>query len=98
MGSFVPAAKAKVGMVDHLFAGVGASDNVAKHMSTFHMEMTGTANILNNATSRSFVILDEIGEWVAIYCSVAWAIITVLCHLLHKRLSPLVETDRWMEF
>jgi len=40
MGSFVPAAKAKVGVVDHLFAGVGASDNVAKHMSTFHMEMT----------------------------------------------------------
>lgn len=98
MGSFVLAAKAKVGVVDHLFARVGASDNVAKHMSIFHMEMTETAHILNNAMSRSSVILDEIGEWVAIFCSVAWAIITVLCHVLHKRLSPLVETDRWMEF
>ena len=61
MGSFVPAAEARVGVVDRLFARIGASDNVAKHMSTFHMEMTETANILTTATPRSFVILDEIG-------------------------------------
>ena len=61
MGSFVPAEKAVVGVVDRLFARVGASDNVARHMSTFHMEMSETANILTNATSQSFVILDEIG-------------------------------------
>ena len=84
MGSFVPAAKAKVGVVDHLFAGVGASDNVAKHMSIFHMEMTETANILNNAMSRSFVILDEIGEWVAIF---------LFCGLSHHHsaVSPLTQ-------
>ena len=61
IGSFVPAEKAVVGVVDRLFARVGASDNVARHMSTFHMEMSETANILTNATSQSFVILDEIG-------------------------------------
>lgn len=61
MGSFVPATEAQVGVVDRLFARIGASDNVAKHMSTFHMEMTETANILTTATPRSFVILDEIG-------------------------------------
>ena len=61
MGSFIPAVSAQVGVVDRLFARIGASDNVAKHMSTFHMEMTETANILTTATPRSFVILDEIG-------------------------------------
>lgn len=61
MGSFVPADSATLGVVDRLFARVGASDNVAKHLSTFHMEMTETANILTNATNKSFVILDEIG-------------------------------------
>lgn len=61
MGAFVPAQIAEIGVIDRLFARVGASDNVAKHMSTFHMEMTETANILTYATSQSFVILDEIG-------------------------------------
>ena len=51
-----------MGVVDRLFARIGASDNVAKHMSTFHMEMAETANILTTATPQSFVILDEIGE------------------------------------
>ena len=63
MGSFVPAEGVVMGVVNRLFARVGASDNVAKHQSTFHMEMTETANILNNATSQSFVILDEIGTF-----------------------------------
>ncbi len=61
-GSFVPAESATLGVVDRLFARVGASDNIARHISTFHMEMTETANILSNATDRSFVVLDEIGE------------------------------------
>ena len=61
MGSFVPADSALLGITDSLFARVGASDNVVKHMSTFHLEMTEVAHILANATSKSFVILDEIG-------------------------------------
>lgn len=64
MGSFIPAKEATIGVVDRLFARVGASDNVARHMSTFHMEMTETANILINATPRSFIILDEVGMLV----------------------------------
>lgn len=61
MGSFVPAKEAVIGVVDRLFARVGATDNVARHMSTFHVEMAETASILTTATRRSFVILDEIG-------------------------------------
>ena len=61
MGSFVPADEATIGVVDRLFARIGASDNVVKHLSTFHLEMTETAHILQQATLRSFVILDEIG-------------------------------------
>lgn len=61
MGSFVPAEKASLGVVDRLFARVGAADNVVKHMSTFHVEMAETASILSTATQHSFVILDEIG-------------------------------------
>lgn len=62
MGGFVPAEKAVMGVVDRLFARVGASDNVVHHMSTFHMEMSETALILSSATPRSFVILDEVGR------------------------------------
>ena len=79
MGSFVPASSAKVGVVDRLFARIGASDNVAKHMSTFHMEMTETANILSTATPRSFVILDEIG--------MRWVTLRFLPYLLHGQRS-----------
>ncbi|CAI8008128.1 DNA mismatch repair protein MutS [Geodia barretti] len=62
MGSFVPARRAVVGVADRLFARVGAADNVTKHMSTFHVEMAETANILATATRHSFVVLDEIGR------------------------------------
>ena len=62
MGSFVPASQAVVGVANRLFARIGASDNVAKHMSTFHVEMAETANILAMATEQSFVVLDEIGS------------------------------------
>ena len=63
MGSFVPADSAVLGVVDRLFARVGASDNVSRNMSTFQVEMTETSHILVNATPRSLVIMDEIGMY-----------------------------------
>ncbi len=76
MGSFVPAEKAKIGVVDRIFTRVGASDDIASGRSTFMVEMQETANILNNATSRSLVILDEIGRGTSTFdgMSIAWAV------------------------
>jgi DNA mismatch repair protein MutS len=75
-GSFVPARTAKLPIVDRLFARVGASDNIARGQSTFMVEMQETANILHCATSRSLVILDEIGRGTATFdgLSLAWAV------------------------
>jgi DNA mismatch repair protein MutS len=75
-GSFVPAKSAKLPVVDRLFARVGASDNIARGQSTFMVEMQETANILHCATSRSLVILDEIGRGTATFdgLSLAWAV------------------------
>lgn len=75
MGSFVPAAKAQIGVVDRLFSRVGASDDLARGRSTFMVEMVETAAILNQATDRSLVILDEIGRGTATFdgLSIAWA-------------------------
>ena len=75
-GSFVPARSAKLPVVDRLFARVGASDNIARGQSTFMVEMQETANILHTATSRSLVILDEIGRGTATFdgLSLAWAV------------------------
>jgi DNA mismatch repair protein MutS len=76
MGSFVPARDAKLPVVDRIYARVGASDNIARGQSTFMVEMQETANILHTATSRSLVVLDEIGRGTATFdgLSIAWAV------------------------
>jgi len=76
IGSFIPAKSAKIGVVDRLFTRVGASDNLAGGESTFLVEMNEAANILNNATNKSLILLDEIGRGTATYdgLSLAWAI------------------------
>ena len=77
IGSFVPAAKANIGLSDRIFTRVGASDDLASGQSTFMVEMTEVANILRNATSRSLLILDEIGRGTSTFdgLSIAWAVI-----------------------
>ena len=79
-GSFVPAARAKIGIVDRLFSRVGASDNLARGRSTFMVEMVETAAILAQATPRSLVILDEIGRGTSTYdgLAIAWAVVEAM--------------------
>jgi DNA mismatch repair protein MutS len=86
-GSFVPAREAKVGIVDRIYARVGASDNIARGQSTFMVEMQETAHILSGATSRSLVVLDEIGRGTATFdgLSIAWAVAE---HLASGRARP----------
>jgi len=76
-GSFVPAAEAELSLVDRIFTRVGASDNLSRGQSTFLLEMNEAANILNNATPRSLVVLDEIGRGTSTYdgISIAWAMV-----------------------
>jgi DNA mismatch repair protein MutS len=76
IGSFVPAASARVGLVDRIFTRVGASDDLSRGQSTFMVEMNETANIVNNATDRSLVILDEIGRGTSTFdgLSIAWSV------------------------
>ena len=77
IGSYVPAEKAEIGIVDKLFTRVGASDNLAGGESTFLVEMNEAANILNNATKQSLILLDEVGRGTATFdgLSIAWAIV-----------------------
>ncbi len=79
-GSFIPAASARIDLVDRIFTRIGASDDLARGQSTFMVEMSETANILNNATSRSLVILDEIGRGTSTFdgLSLAWSIVEYL--------------------
>ena len=76
IGSYVPAARARIGVVDRIFTRVGASDDLSKGQSTFMVEMNETANILNNATAASLVILDEIGRGTSTFdgLSIAWSV------------------------
>jgi DNA mismatch repair protein MutS len=76
MGSFVPAAKARLGIVDKVFSRVGASDNISSGESTFMVEMNETASILNNISERSLILMDEIGRGTSTYdgISIAWSI------------------------
>ncbi len=83
-GMYVPASRASIGVIDRLFSRVGAADDLARGQSTFMVEMVETAAILNQATARSFVILDEIGRGTATYdgLSIAWATVEHLHHTI----------------
>jgi DNA mismatch repair protein MutS len=85
IGSFVPAARAEIGLVDRIFTRAGASDDLAGGQSTFMLEMNETANILNNATERSLVILDEIGRGTSTFdgLSIAWSV----AEFLHDKIK-----------
>src|SRR3989449_5066806 len=93
-GSFVPAREAKLPIVDRMFARVGASDNIARGHSTFMVEMQETANILHCATSRSLVVLDEIGRGTATFdgLSIAWAVAEFLATNAKMRPKTLFAT------
>lgn len=88
IGCFVPADRASIGIVDRIYTRIGASDNLAQGQSTFFVEMSELAYILNTATERSLVILDEIGRGTSTYdgLSIAWAVVEYLCsHKNHIR-------------
>ncbi|UCG62002.1 MAG: DNA mismatch repair protein MutS [Candidatus Zixiibacteriota bacterium] len=95
-GSYVPADKAEIGLIDRVFTRVGALDNLARGQSTFLVEMIETANILNNATSRSLVLLDEVGRGTSTFdgLSVAWAVVE---HINEKSKSLTIFATHYHE-
>ncbi|GAB4500030.1 MAG: DNA mismatch repair protein MutS [Anaerolineales bacterium] len=94
MGSYVPAASAKIGLVDRIFTRIGAQDEIHAGQSTFMVEMTETANILNHATARSLLILDEIGRGTSTYdgLSIAWAVVEYIHNHPKMRAKTLFAT------
>jgi len=94
MGSFVPADSAKIGLVDRIFTRIGAQDEIHAGQSTFMVEMLETANILHHATTRSLLILDEIGRGTSTYdgVSIAWAVIEYIHNHPHLRAKTLFAT------
>ena len=94
MGSFVPAAQARIGVVDRIFTRVGAMDDLRRGQSTFMVEMNETANILNNATAKSLVILDEIGRGTSTFdgLAIAWAVAEALAEKEGKGVKTLFAT------
>ena len=94
MGSFVPAASAKIGLVDRIFTRIGAQDEIHAGQSTFMVEMIEVANILHHATSRSLLILDEIGRGTSTYdgVSIAWAVVEYVHNHPHLRAKTLFAT------
>jgi DNA mismatch repair protein MutS len=94
MGSFVPAASAELGIVDRFFTRVGASDRLARGQSTFLVEMIEVANILNNATDRSLVLLDEVGRGTSTFdgISIAWAVAEYLHETQSRRARTFFAT------
>ncbi|MGD0884811.1 MAG: DNA mismatch repair protein MutS [Thermodesulfovibrionales bacterium] len=87
VGSFVPAAEARIGLADRIFTRIGASDFISKGQSTFMVEMIEAANILNNATARSLIILDEIGRGTSTFdgISIAWAVAEYILNKVQAR-------------
>jgi DNA mismatch repair protein MutS len=94
MGSFVPAAKASISITDRIFTRVGALDNLSHGQSTFMVEMEETANILNNATEKSLIIMDEIGRGTSTFdgLSIAWAVAEYLHDLNNRGVKTLFAT------
>jgi DNA mismatch repair protein MutS len=94
IGSFVPAESASIGIVDRIFTRIGAQEDLAAGQSTFMVEMVETANILNNATSKSFIILDEVGRGTSTYdgLSIAWAVVEFIHNNPRLRAKTLFAT------
>lgn len=97
LGAFVPAKRAHIGLIDKVFTRIGASDDLSRGQSTFMVEMIETANILNNATSRSLVILDEIGRGTSTYdgISIAWSVAEYLLTTEGQMAKTLFATHYW---